>query len=352
MDPYLTPAKTEIILDNAYLEIPRLPLVPARLRAGRLDLPLGEGFLLMDGGPGDGSRSYYENALVVDLDTSVLGLGQGTLTLLAIRNLMRDPFVLANDSQRLLIEKDETAFGLHLSAASFGARSEALYVYKEEMRGDAASSPPPDTRLHTLGYRLTGELPWRISFAAEGAYQFGTRLDWQTREKLADQRGTGLQGWATRAFLAPFQPSLTLGALVLSGDNPGTSLYEGWSPLFSRWPMWSTLYVYSLISEQNRIAYWQNLVSFHATAGLQLSAALGLTYTFRHLSAVHAMPAGSAPVFGTGITRGSLHIWQMTARLSPNVSLQFLAERLAPGDFYAGRRDDAYFLRWEIAVQK
>ena len=352
VDPYLTPAKTEVILDNLYLDVPRLPFVPARLRVGRFDYTLGEGLLLMDGGPGDGSRSYYENALVVDLDNRALGLGEGLLSLIAIRNLMRDPMVLANDAERRLIEKDETAFGLHVSTPQFGAQHELLYLYKEEMRGDAKASPPPDTRLHTLGYRVTGELPWKITGAAEGAYQFGERLDWRTGEKLADQHGIGASGWASRPFTAPFAPTIKVGALGLSGDDPGTSDYEAWSPLFSRWPMWSELYIYSLIREGGRVAYWQNMACLHAGLSLRLSSALGLSYTCRFLRAVHALPAGTASGFGTGIDRGVLHIWQLTGTLSPNVSMRLIAERLAPGDFYAPPRDDAYFVRWEIMAQK
>ena len=352
VDPYLTPAKTEVILDNAYLDIPRLPFLPARLRAGRFDYPLGEGFLFMDGGPGDGSRSYYENAVVLELDNSALGLGEGTSSLIAIRNLMRDPMVLANDSERLMIEKDETAFGLHLAIPKFGAKNELLYIYKEEMHGADKASTPPDTRLHTLGFRTTGDLPWQVSCMAEGAYQFGERLDWRTGEKLADQHGVGAHGWASRSFTAPLMPKLTIGAIGLSGDNPRTDCYEGWSPLFSRWPMWSELCIYSLILEQGRVAYWQNLVSLHAALSLRLNAAIGFSYTCRYLRAVHGLPAGTAASLGTGIERGVLHIWQLTAALSQHMSMRLIAERLAPGDFYAAPRDDAYFVRWEIAVQR
>jgi hypothetical protein len=352
LDPYIAPTETEIILDNAYLEIPRFGFLPVRLRAGRMDLPLGDGFLVMDGGPGDGSRSYYENAIVIDLDGEALGFSRTALALIAIRNLVRDPIVLANDQERPLVEKDETAFGLHMSTESIGEKTEILYMYKEEMRGDAALSPPPNTRVHTLGYRMTGALPAALSFAAEGAYQFGSRYDWRTGEKLADQRGLGMHGWAQRAFVAPLMPTVKAGALVLSGDDPSTETYEGWSPIFSRWPMWSSLYIYSLIPEQGRVAYWQNLVSFHAGISLRLSATIDLSYTYRHLRALHALGGAGSSLFGTGLTRGDLHIWQLTAKLSGRTAMQFLAERMAPGDFYAGPRDDAYFLRWEVTVQK
>jgi len=357
MDPYEAPDKTEIVLDNIYLDVPRLPLVPARLRAGRLDYPLGDGFLLMDGGPGDGSRTSYQNAIIADLDGQPLGLGPTTLALIAIRNLVRDPLVVANDRERMLIEKDETAFGLHVSTPALGPKAEALYIYKRELRGDANAAPPPDTRLSTLSLRLSGKLPGDVSGAAEGAYQFGSRYDWRTRAKIAGQHGLGLHGWAERAFLAPLMPALKGGILFLSGDDPDTDTYEGWSPLFSRWPMWSELYIYTLIPEslnpeKGRVAYWQNLFSFYAGVGLKLGGSIDLTYTYRRLLAQHALDDAARGLFGHGLVRGDLHIWLLTARVSDRVTMRILAERMAPGSFYAGARDDGYFVRWEIQAQR
>ncbi len=352
MDPYLSPAKTEIVLDNAFLDVPRLPLAPARLRVGRLDYPLGDGFLLMDGGPGDGSRTIYQNAIVADLDGRDLGLGSTTLALLAFRNLMRDPIVLTNDQERMLTEKDETAFGLHASVQALGPKAEVLYMYKRELRGNAAAAPPPDTRLNTLSLRLSGKLPADLSYAGEAAYQFGSRYDWRTRAKLATQHGLGLHGWAERSFLAPLMPAVKGGALYLSGDDPDTDTYEGWSPLFSRWPMWSELYIYSLIPEQKRVAYWQNLLSGYAGITLKLGGALDLAYTYRRLLAEHPLGSAQGAPFGNGLVRGDLHIWLLTARVSPRVTMRILAERLAPGSFYAGARDDGYFVRWELQVQR
>ncbi len=38
----------------------------------------------------------------------------------------------------------------------------------------------------------------------------------------------------------------------MSGDDPSTDDNEGWDPLFSRWPKWSELYIYSLATEGGR----------------------------------------------------------------------------------------------------
>ena len=54
----------EVIFDNLYLDVHNFLNYPVNLRIGRQDLlyNYGEGFLIMDGTPQDGSRTYYFNA--------------------------------------------------------------------------------------------------------------------------------------------------------------------------------------------------------------------------------------------------------------------------------------------------
>ncbi len=57
----------EVVIDNLYLDIKRPFNLPLDLRIGRQDFlgpdTYGEGFLILDGTPGDGSRTFYFNAL-------------------------------------------------------------------------------------------------------------------------------------------------------------------------------------------------------------------------------------------------------------------------------------------------
>ncbi len=355
LDPYESPRETEIIVDNLFLEIPELPLVPAALRIGRFDLRRGEGFLLMDGGPIDGSRSIYQNGVLLEVDAGDVGLGKGSLSIFAIRNLMRDELVLTNDRERPMVEKDETAVGVYTSSSRFGATAESYYIYKEEQRGEPVGgfSTHPDTKLHTLGYRITGELPWKLDVGAEGAYQFGERFEDRTDRKLDDQRSYGAYLWVERSFLALLMPTLQAGVVALSGDDPDTEdRFEAWRPLFSRWPKWSELYIYTLIPEYGRVGDWQNLLSFQFRVGIAVTGKTRLSYAYQRLRALESMSDSAGPLFGEGLTRGDLHIWKLTHELGSAVSAHFLAERFVPGDFYAERQDDAFFLRWEVMVRR
>jgi len=56
----------EVFFDNLYIKWKLPKDLPFTLTAGRQDIFLGEGFVIADGNPLDGSRSFYFNALRLD----------------------------------------------------------------------------------------------------------------------------------------------------------------------------------------------------------------------------------------------------------------------------------------------
>jgi hypothetical protein len=369
--PYLTPQRTEVILDNLYLDLPRPAGLPLTLRVGRQDIMRGEGFILLEGGPGDGSRSIYHNAILLTLEGAKLGLGRTQVDLLAIRNPAWDEFVVANGptetekyrgSRKPMVENDETAFGVYATHALSKTRAlEAYYFYKEEERPADAL---PRLRLHTLGARFAGSLPWQLRAAAEGAYQFG---DHRAPCYAVDDRcgcycypkHASFGGYAhiSREVIALFKPTLELGGIYLSGDDPADARHplpgdRSWVPLFSRWPKWSELLIYTQIPEAGRVANWTNLISAYGSLAITLTNRIQLSYAYYYLRAPYPLvdPAGEPPtgLFGIGRVRGHNHQWKLTTQLSESVSGHFLVERFAPGDFYHQARDDAFFVRWEL----
>jgi len=362
LDPYLTPKKTEIILDNLYFDMPKVPGLPLSARIGRQDIIRGEGFILLEGGPLDGSRSIYFNAIVLGLDGATVGLGKTRLELMGIRNPAWDDYIVANgwdDAARLhnqgrMVENDETAVGLYATNESWAEHKiEGYYFYKEEEPDFAAD---PTLAIHTIGARLAGPLRWKTAFAVEGAYQFGRHHPADAPDY--DHRSFGGFGWLQRDFrLLFFRPAVKVGAIYLSGDDGEDRTDQGWVPLFSRWPMWSEMYIYSLVAERNRIADWSNLAALTAGASMQIDSRVSLSYAFYYLKAPHAHDPGKAPepwrsgFFGTGTTRGHHHQVKLSAVMNRAISWHFLIERILPGDFYLPQ-DDAYFLRWELMLVK
>jgi len=366
LDPDVSPQKHEVILDRAYVDLPKVPGLPLALRVGRQDIIRGEGFVLLEGGPCDGSRSIYHNAVLVTMGGDVFGLRDSKIDLFAIRNPALDQFVVANDrvddpevgrSDARINDYDETAFGVYLQNQSlFSGQNDLYYIYKEE---ELENKPEPEVKLSTIGTRSSGDLPWELKYAAEAAYQFGQWQDSDTGEKIWDIRAYGGYGWVSRSFLAMYKPTIKLGAVYLSGDDLSNDLesdetYEGWNPVFSRWPKWSELYIYTLIAESAPVAKWNNLISLNAQLSLQIHPKAAVSYTYHKLRAPELASSSLCipPEPGMDKDRGDLHAWKITANFSEKVSAHFVAERFAPGKFYWKPQDDAYFLRWELMIRK
>ena len=370
LTPYESPHKTEIILDNLYLDLPRIPYVPFSLRIGRQDLIRGEGFLLLEGGPNDGSRSIYHNAVLLTLLGARIGVPLTKFELIAIRNMAWDDLIVANgpsDEQRAtgqarpIVENDETALALYVTRTNLARQKlETYYFYKEE---EAPSAQEPHLKLNTIGARISGELPWSVKYATEGAYQFGRHYpacraggNVACGEPTRDHRSCGGYASFSRSFLTLLQPTLQLGAIYLSGDDiddPDDEVVRGWHPLFSRWPKWSELYIYSLIPEGGRVADWSNLIALQAGLSLQLSGKARLSYNYYYMRAPEPLnpTAAASSFFGDGQDRGHNQQWKLAVEMTPHVSWHFLLERFAPGDFYNDAADDAYFVRWELILK-
>jgi hypothetical protein len=327
----------ETVVENLYLDCRVSDRLSARV--GRQNLTRGEGFLLADGGPLDGSRTAYTNALDVGCS-----FGKSKLELMAISDPDRDAYIPPiHDRRKPLIEWDERALGLYLTDASLpGTGLEAYYFFKTETGDTRAATNPAfqrDRRFHTLGGRVARQFDGGWSLSGELAGQAGRQ-----------DPGTGILAWGTwasvkRVFAHAMKPSLSLGYLGLSGDDPTTERSEGWDPVFSRWPRWSELYIYTLAGERGP-AYWTNLSAPQAEFQIAPAKPLNLRATYYRLGAFHRFP-GKAAVFSGGITRGDLYEVRADVRVNDRWRGHVVGEWLEPGDFYSAS-DAAWFFRAEV----
>ncbi len=309
------------------------------LRFGRQNLLRAEGFALIEGTSGDGSRTTYSNAL--DLTQSI---GKSSkLELLLVSNPYRDIYLpRINDRKRVLTEWDETAAGLYFtSQAAAKTQIDAYYVYKTEQndtRPPSNASFQPDRSVHTAGGRVDGKLPRGFAITGEAAGQWGS----QDPDDAIRAWGGMLR--VRKAFERPARPTVSLAYIGLSGDDPATSRREGWGPVFSRWPAWSELYIYSQLREEG-IAYWTNIHMLQAEVVVAPWKPLGVRATYYAMGAFHPFP-GDPAIFGSGRDRGDLFEIRADVRAGPNWRGHVLYERMTPGDFYVGG-DRAYFFRVE-----
>jgi len=328
----------EIVFDNLYLDVKNAFGLPLDLRIGRQDFlfTYGEGFVILDGTPYDGSRTVYFNAAKATYHFNQ----ENSLDFIFIYNRSEDEYLpVINNLERRLNTSDEKAFVLYGKLKPTEKLSlEPYYIYKSE---DAYKNVPK-LELNTIGMRkVFSFVPWRLR--GELAYQFGKYED--------DDHRNGLGGYVylTRFFKdKKFSPSFDFGFAYLSGEKPDGGKNEGWDPLFSRWPWISELYLFAYPIEAGEPAYWTNLQLWRAVLKLNLSKKTNLSISYNYLRANECLN-GVAPFFGTGKERGHMPQIILKHKFNKNISGHLWCEYFIPGDFYASNNQDpSLFLRWQM----
>ena len=335
----------EIFVDNLYLDVKSVMGMPVDLRLGRQDFLMthGEGFVLLDGTPYDGSRSVYFNAAKATIRFNE----KNSLDVIYTRNTEEEKYlpVIDNQDRKLLFpEMDERAFILYGKFKPADRLAvEPYYIYKTEDAHVRSGNNVAELKLHTVGNRMVYDFqPWRVR--GEIAYQFGEYDD------NRDRNGLGGYVFLTRNFReARFSPSLDFGYAYLSGDDdPYTGDDDGWNPVFSKWPWISELYVFGSAIERGEPGYWSNLQLLRAKLDMKMTEKTGLFLAYNYLMSNEGM--APSPFFGGGTKRGQLPQVQLTHKFCKNVEGLLLLEYFIPGDYYAANRDDAVFFRWQIQM--
>ncbi len=324
----------ELFVDNIYVKWTLPGSVPFTVTAGRQDLNFGEGFVIADGTPGDGSRSYYFNALRVDA-----GLAEGhTLTAFVHTTKATDRYLpVVHPKPQALVEQPESALALYYAGTFGKTRLDAYAVRKTT---DANEAWPIATRTETFGARAVAPLAKPLSLTVEAAFQKGKAGE-------AGRSATGAIAhldYDLKGTL-PWLKSAVVGGILLSGDDPATARMEGWDPIFSRWPKWSESYIYTYTRE-SRSSYWSNLTAVYAT----------LAFDFGPRSDGHlmVMPMGAGEtqpgVFpgGSGLGRGTLVRGRLNYKISKFLSGRFVWEHFTPGSFYLPGASSYDWLQFEM----
>ncbi len=328
----------EVFFDYLYLKWSKPLGLPVSVSLGRQDLMMGEGFIIFDGGPLDGSRSAYFNAARLDW---AVGPKTSVMAFYVFQPRTDTLLPVFNDVGQMMVEQAEEGFGVYATGAAGRAALEG-YLFRKNIRAFEAL---PSSGITNAGGRAAWPLTPDLSLTAEGAVQFGS---------LGDARRRALGGhfhldWKTGGTF-PLPAALTFGGIHLSGDDPDTAdRMEGWDPAFSRWPKWSESLIY-LFARESRPAYWTNFASLYGTLNFAPAANVKLALTWHHLTA----PERSAPtafLSGTGRTRGDLGILKLTYDISPNLQGHFLWEQFRPGNFYFAGAQGYAWVRFELLVR-
>ncbi|MDP8215560.1 MAG: alginate export family protein [Candidatus Euphemobacter frigidus] len=339
------PLRDEILLDNAYLNIKGVGDIPLVLKAGRQDLIYGEGFIILDGTPLDGSRTIFCDGGKITLD-----LDQTTVDFLALYNTGKQWFAInkntdplgGGDSERL-DSQTIGVFGAYLTNKSLIEKQklEAYYLYKHGLTSEVDPEKWPNNDINVIGARLSGPVNDRIKYAGEATLQLG---------EYGDNSMTAFGGYAHGTYTlidVSIKPALTLEYVYLSGDNPNKQNYKGWDPVLARWPKWSELYIYSQIPEKD-IAYWTNMQIYRAKLSARPIDKMSVNLVYQYLRANNAGPGTG--VFGNGKDRGQNPQFILKYAFNDWLSGHLWGEYFMPGNFYSG--DDAgFFARWQLMAK-
>ena len=353
----------EVVFDNLYADVKGFLDMPVDLRLGRQDFlgMYGEGFLIMDGTPQDGSRTYYFNAAKAswhiddkrDLDFIYINDPRNEEFLPVINRLMVPtapttavPNPSFDKAPQSLNTTDEHAGVLYFKDKSVKDRYlEAYYIYKTEAAEGGTGYQLQSSEINTLGaFTKCNMTPFTIR--KQVAIQFG---DYGTSNRFA----YGGYGFLDREFKdARFSPKLSAGAIYLSGDKQSSARNEGWDPLFSRCPWMSELYVNTMAGETLIPGYWTNMQIYRLEYVLNTSKKTKLSFYYNYLRANAQVAASSVGSIFSGRSKDRGHLPQVRFdyKISDNVTTYFLGEYFKPGNFYVDN-DPAIFLRTEVQIK-
>jgi Alginate export len=352
---------TEGVFDNLNAKWTNVLGQPISTTVGRQDVFLGDGWLVGDGTPYDGSWTYFLDSARFsytfdDQHTTVEAIG-------IIQDGRDNGWMpVINPGNRILTEQNEKGAILQIGNNSLkAANMTGYFIYKHDDAlnmsvADAQSFHPDNADIYTLGGRLNGWLGDNWTYWVEGAYQFGQKAypifapTWNTGYIGAgpgqdrEINAFGANSKLSYLFKDKLKNQLTLSFEYLSGDNPGSSHDEMFDVLWGRWPRWSETGLYMYPAE-TRVGQEANLIRFGPTwtfspiKDLEFSSsyyALFAPYDVPTLGATQTLPQGNPNrLFSdSGNFRGHFAQAVLKYKFSPHMTGHLWSEFLFPGDYY------------------
>ncbi len=345
----------EVVFDNLYADVKNILDLPIDLRLGRQDFlgTYGEGFLIMDGTPQDGSRTFYFNAAKASWRINE----KNTVDFIYMNN-PRDEELLPiinpveltlysnaghDKIPQLLNTTDEQGYVIYLKNKDIeNLGLEGYYIFKKEDAEGGSGYQAKESNINTLGSFARYDLnSWTLRGQLAG--QFGDYGD-------NDRSAMGGYGFVDKNFKdQKWSPKLSLGYLYLSGDDLSTSKNEAWDPLFSRYPWISELYVLTIVSDTGVLGYWTNVSVIRTELSAKPTEKSKVSLAYNYLRANENVTANTV-CSGTGKERGHLPQARFDYAFTKNISAYILAEYLIPGNFYKDN-EPAMFLRTELSIK-
>ena len=341
--------------------------LPATLTVGRQDIFLGDGWLVGDGTPEDGSFTTFLDSArftikLEDQKTTIDAIGimqdgrpDGWLpTLGPSTSLGGDP------NAYLLTDQNEKGAILWIANKSLPAANlDGYFIYKNDsaINSAPASLFSDNADIYTFGGRVSGLVEDHWNYSAEGAYQFGRKqyqynppLTAPLDENYHNLSAFGMNSKVGYLFKDELNNQLNLSFEFLSGDNPNTGTDEMFDVLWGRWPRWSELYnVYSYVNE-TRVGQMANLYrigptwSFTPIKDMQFSTSYYALFADQEVPTQATLPTAFSD---SGNFRGQFLQAILRYKFSQHMSGHLWSEFFFPGNYYVSSQMMT-FLRAEV----
>lgn len=328
--------RQEALFDKMNVEWTKALGLPLTIKAGRQDLKFGNGWLVIEGTPRDGTRSFFFDALRATWDAKCVNT---TFDLVALSNHANSSWWIRpfNDRDLDLIEHDECGIILYASNKTLErATIDGYFMYKHDDR----SLPNGNSgELYTFGARVAGECGTHWKYRAEAAPQFGhkngtsvcafgadSQLEYYLRDKL------------NNSFRGGFE--------FRSGESDPDGCFD---ILWGRFPHWSNIFNDYLGGLEFLASQPSNY--YRLGLGWSFDPIDRLTFSadYHILFAHHNPMSGAAGFSGDGKFRGQLLAATVNHTLNEHVNSQVKFETFFPGDYYDQSRNDvAVFARYQI----
>ncbi|MGA2071005.1 MAG: hypothetical protein ABSG74_14240 [Candidatus Bathyarchaeia archaeon] len=354
----------EIIIDNLNYKGKNFLGLPVTATLGRQDIQdLGQGWLVFDGTPLDGSRTFYFDALRFTWD-----LGEKTkLDTIYVRNMPNSDWWLKpiNDRDKYVTQEEEQGAIVYLTDKSNkDMQREAYFMYKNNNPvnpnvGNAFNFPQAavnayskKAEVYTFGGAISGPVindNW--NYRVEGAVQTGKsespNAALTPNHKTEDLMAFGEKSTLEYSFKDDLDNKLHVTYEYLSGDDPGSKTVTAFNPLWGQWPQWSEMYQpYTTQLEDNLVSNLHRLDFGHK---FKPNSQWEILTDWNFLWSDENTYKGNAKFSDSGNFRGNLITCWARYAFSKQLSGNLVGEYMMPGNYYSkANNDDALYFHFTV----
>jgi len=330
--------RQEALFDQMNLKWSNALGLPLTLTVGRQDIKLGNGWLVIEGTPRDGTRTFFFDAVrgtwhAKDVKT--------TLDVIALRNHANSSWFIRpfNDRGLDLIEHDETGVIVYASNKSLpNTTVDGYFIYKHD---DRVLPNGNNSDIYTFGGRAAGDIDEHWQYQAEIAPQLG-------HKNGVNICALGANGDLAYNFRDRRNNRCHVGYEFRSGADDRDGAFD---ILWGRFPHWSNIF-------NDYVAGLEFLGSqpsnFHRVTfgwSCELLEKLTLLVDYHLLFAHRNTFAGTAGFSGHGKFRGQCAKGLLKYTITEHLSGHTIVEAFFPGDYYDDTRNDpAVFVRQQLVL--